>query len=281
MQSMQLDITSQEYEKIAKLVYSRFGINLGEKKQSLVINRLRKVLIENKFNNFDQFYDYILNDRSGAGLDTLINKISTNLTYFAREQEHFDYFKGVVLPELVAKPAIKNERSLRIWCAGCSTGEEAYTLAMILNKSSLASSDWNLGVLASDISARALDVAKTGIYSGDNVEKLDEATRRMGFEKSGLNKWRVRDDIKNIVLFRRLNLMRSDFPFKRKFHTIFCRNVMIYFDNQTRKILVEKFHHYLADGGYLFIGHSESLGRDNAYFKYIRPAVYQKVKQNG
>jgi chemotaxis protein methyltransferase CheR len=272
-----LSISSREYELISKLVYDRFGINLGSKKQSLVSNRLRKVLIENKFSSFKAYYEHILNDKSGASLDILINKISTNLTYFAREQEHFNYLKDTVLPELFYRPEIARNNSLRIWCAGCSTGEEAYTLSMIMHEAAGGSrSKWKLDVLATDISARALKIAESGIYKDENVEKMQTNIKHKYFQKTDMGDWIVTNEIRNKVLFRRLNLMRSQFPFKKKFHSIFCRNVMIYFDTPTREELVKKFSANLIDEGYLFIGHSESLGRANPYFDYIRPAVYRK-----
>lgn len=277
MQHSVIEISEKEYAKISQLVYNRFGINLGTKKQSLVMNRLRKVLLENNFNNFEQFYKYIQEDKSGVGLDILINKISTNLTYFARENEHFNYLQETVIPALRSTPKVSSEKAMRIWCAGCSTGEEAYTLAMVMRSAYKNTDNWNLGVLATDISARALEIAKTGIYSADNVKKLSDPAYKNGFIKVPGDKYQVQSEIQKLVLFRRLNLMRAEFPFQKKFHTIFCRNVMIYFDSETRKNLIKKFHQHLVEGGYLFIGHSESLGRDNPYFKYIRPAVYARV----
>jgi chemotaxis protein methyltransferase CheR len=266
-----------EYKLISKLVYDRFGINLGSKKQSLVSNRLRKVLVENKFASFKEYYEHILKDKSGASLDILINKISTNLTYFAREQEHFNYLKETILPELFKRPDIAADNSLRIWCAGCSTGEEAYTLSMVMHEAAVGSgSTWKLDVLATDISARALKIAENGIYKDENVEKMQTDIKNKYFQRTDSGDWIIKSDIRKKVLFRRLNLMRSQFPFKKNFHSIFCRNVMIYFDTPTREELVKKFSANLIEGGYLFIGHSESLGRANPYFDYVRPAVYRK-----
>ena len=274
----EINISPKEYELIASLVYNRFGINLGKKKQSLVSNRLRKVLVENNFSSFKDYYEFVLNDKSGNSLDTLINKISTNLTYFAREKEHFDFLKNSVLPEQFVNPEIVREKSIRVWCAGCSTGEEAYTLSMVMHEAIGYNKDnWKLAVLATDISARALEIAESGIYKPDNVEKMSEGIKKKYFQRNRDNSWNIKSNIREVVLFRRLNLIRNQFPFKRKFHSIFCRNVMIYFDTQTRQELVKKFSHHLMDGGYLFIGHSESLGRTNPYFEYIRPAVYRKM----
>jgi len=279
MTASEISISPQEYEQISKLVYDRFGINLGKKKQSLVTNRLRKVLVENNFSTFNDYYESILIDKSGNSLDTLINKISTNLTYFAREKEHFDFLKDDVLPEQFSNPEINREKSLRIWCAGCSTGEEAYTLSMVINESlGLNKDKWKPAVLATDISAKALSLAEKGIYLDSNVMKMNSDLKKKYLKKQVNQSWKINSNISDKVLFRRLNLMRSQFPFQKKFHSIFCRNVMIYFDVQTRQELIKKFSQNLVNGGYLFIGHSESLGRTNEYFEYVRPAVYRKIK---
>ncbi len=272
----EIRITPTEYQKIAKLVYSRFGIDLGEKKQTLVCNRLRKVLVDKNFNSFEQYYQFVQNDQTGHAMDTLINKISTNLTYFAREHDHFAYLRDEVIKELIARDDVKRKKSLRIWCAGCSTGEEAYTLAMSLHMS-LQNTDIKPAVLATDISARALDVAQKGVYNQEDAAKLGSKFAERYFVPAGNKQLGIKPDIRKMVLFRRLNLMRPDFPFKNKFQVIFCRNVMIYFDTDTRQTLARKFSDNLMDKGYLFIGHSESLGRTNPYFEYLKPAVYKKV----
>ncbi|KAA3617647.1 MAG: protein-glutamate O-methyltransferase CheR [Calditrichaeota bacterium] len=274
-----INITPKEYELISKLVYDRFGINLGGKKQSLVTNRLRKVLVENNFSTFKDYYQFILNDKSGNSMDTLINRISTNLTYFARENEHFDFLQKTVLPEQFNNPEIKRGKSIRLWCAGCSTGEEPYTLSMVMHESvGVNKEKWKLGILATDISAKALKIAEQGRYADGNVEKINSTFKSKYFQKQDQDSWTIKSKIKDIILFRRLNLMRTEFPFQQKFHSIFCRNVMIYFDVPTREELIKKFSQHMVDGGYLFIGHSESLGRSNEFFEYVKPAVYRKIK---
>jgi chemotaxis protein methyltransferase CheR len=274
----EISINPKEYELISKLVYDRFGINLGNKKQSLVSNRLRKVLVENNFNNFNEYYNSILDDKSGKSLDVLINKISTNLTYFARENGHFDFLQDTVLPAYLKNPEVVKENAIRLWCAGCSTGEEAYTLSMVMHEAKgMDNANLKLNVLATDISARALKVAEKGIYMEANVSKMNEKFKKKYFQKQLDNTLLVNNKIQDAVLFRRLNLMRTQYPFKKKFHAIFCRNVMIYFDVPTRQELVKKFSQHLVDGGFLFIGHSESLGRTNEYFDYVKPAIYRKT----
>lgn len=271
-------ISDQEYQKISKLVYDRFGINLGEKKRALVSGRLYKLLRQNRFTSFAQYYDYLLKDQSGEALSTFIDRISTNHTYFNREPVHFEFFVKKLLPEVCSVPQYQQEKEIRIWSAGCSSGEEPYNLAMLVDDYfSRQPVKWNYKILATDISLNVLSKAEAGLYSDENVSHLPETLRRKYLLKQPNGMWQVKPEIKNKVLFRRLNLMRSAFPFKRLFHTIFCRNVMIYFDEPTRKNLVAKFHRHLIPDGYLFIGHSESLGRNNPHFQFVQPAIYRKV----
>jgi chemotaxis protein methyltransferase CheR len=205
----------------------------------------------------------------------LVNKLTTNHTFFAREVQHFDFFKNKTLPDLV-KQCEKN-RDLRIWSAGCSSGEEPYTLAMLIadyfgeNRAM-----WDTKVLATDISTKVLNIAKAGIYQNEQLDSLPENWRRNYFKKLDKEKSSVADNIKSEVVFRIFNLMNEAFPFKKKFHVIFCRNVMIYFDSNTKTELVNKFYENTEHGGYLFIGHSESINREESRYKYVMPAVYRK-----
>lgn len=273
-----MDISKNEYKLLQNLVYDKFGIDLGEEKQSLVVGRLQKVVHTNGFQNFHDYYKYVLNDNSGQGLNTLINKISTNHTYFYREKDHFEFFLDQVLPEIAESSSVKREKHIRIWCAGCSYGEESYTLAMLLlDFMSIKKLGYRAGVLATDISEKALKRAQKGIYSDENVRRMPPALKNKHFTKTPDKNWKVKDPVKNLVLHRRLNFMRNTFPFKRKFSCIFCRNVMIYFDQPTRDRLVAGFAKYIEPGSYFFIGHSESLGRTNPYFEYVRPAVYRRI----
>lgn len=274
-----ISITDEEYRLIGLLIYDRFGIHLGSQKKSLIVGRLQKVLKNQGFGSFKDYYDYIINDHSGQALNTLINRVSTNHTYFNRENAHFDFFVNHVLPEHNRQSREKKDYSLRLWSAGCSSGEEPYMLAMLLNEyfQSLAGK-WDLGILATDISQRALDKAQQGIYGLDNVDRLPSLLKNKYFQRLADNQIQVIELLKKMVLFRRLNLMRSSFPFKQKFHVIFCRNVMIYFDANTRDALMQRFHQNLGRGGFLFIGHSESLGQRSSLFKYVQPAVYQKIE---
>lgn len=271
-------LSDQEYRLICDLIYTRFGIDLGEQKKSLVAGRLNKVLKQLDFKDFNTYYEYVASDNTGQALTTLVNRISTNHTFFYREPDHFQFFYDTVLPEVVEILKSQNRKDLHVWCPGCSTGEEPYTLAMLICEYFANQlSCWNPGILATDISRRVLEKAKTGVFEDDNVNRLPHNLKNKYFTQVSEENWEIQPRLKNMVLFRALNLMRKDFPFKRKFQVIFCRNVMIYFDQSTRDKLVTQFSRYLDHGGYLFIGHSESLGRENKCFNYIRPAVYRKV----
>lgn len=231
-------------------------------------------LVKNGFNNYTDYINYILSDKSGNALNNLINKITTNHTYFIREADHFYYFRDVVMPYLMQYVKSKD---LRIWSAGCSSGEEPYTLAMIIDEVLGRNKVWwDAKILATDISSKVLEKAMNACYDKEELENLSSQWRLNYFQKVDENKLKVVDRIRNEVIFRRLNLMDDIFPFKSKFHVIFCRNVMIYFDKEAKQRLINKFYNLLECGGYLFIGHSETIEKGTSDFRYIMPAVYRK-----
>jgi chemotaxis protein methyltransferase CheR len=269
-----ISITDIEFKKLTDYIRKNYGIYLKEEKRSLLTGRLHNVLVQGNFNSFSDYYDYIVSDNTGKAVVTLIDRITTNHTFFMREAGHFFYFREKILPYL---SHTVTDNDLRIWSAGCSTGEEPYTLAMILydyfEKEKLW---WDTKVLATDISDRVLETAKKGIYTKEATAMLPSNWKLNYFKKFDNDKCVLTDRIKNEVIFRRFNLMEEVFPFKRKFQVIFCRNVMIYFDDKAKYGLVNKFYNSMEHGGYLFVGHSESLSRDKTRFKYVMPAVYRK-----
>ena len=270
-------ISDAEFNALRTLIYNRFGINLTDQKKSLLVGRLQKLLRQQGFANFQNYYDFLVKEPGEKGLSDLINLVSTNYTYFNREKDHFDYFLQTALPTVISSLKQQNRRDLRVWCAGCSTGEEAYTLLILMHEClGQEYSRWDAGILATDISQRVLETAATGVYPEDRIASLPEAWRRKYFRKVSGNQWGVVDALKKEATFRRFNLMNTQFPFKKPFHIIFCRNVMIYFDQQTRDALVKRFHQSTEPGGYLFIGHSETLGRNQSLYRYLMPAAYQK-----
>ncbi len=270
-------ISDREYDAIRALVYERFGIALGDHKKSLVVGRLQKVLAQHGFRTFQEYHDWLLSDASGAALEELANRITTNHTFFNREPAHFEFFAGTLLAQLIPARRSAGRREIRIWCAGCSSGEEPYTLMMLLREAlGNEASSWKAVLLATDISATALSRAVGGVYDSERVSQLPVNLRRRWFVQQRDGNVRVNDEIRKSVIFRRHNLMSPTFPFRHQFDAIFCRNVMIYFDQQTRRELIAKFHHHTAPGGYLFIGHSETLGRDETAYEYVMPALYRK-----
>lgn len=281
MVNEQIPLNDQEYRLISQLIYKKSGILLNEKKRALIVGRLNKMLRTNNLKSFKEYYDHVISDSTGKALSDLVDRISTNHTFFYREKDHFEYLSEMVLPEITQIMKSRGKKELRIWCAASSSGEEPYTLAMLLCeyfKNDLAS--WDTGVLATDISIEILNRAKAGVYSEDNVSQLPASLKNKYFKRLPDGTWSVNNQIKEMVLFRRLNLMRSEFPFKGKFQIMFARNVMIYFDQPTRDGLVQRYYRYMEPGGYLFIGHSETLGRTNHLFSYVKPAVYRKEPIN-
>lgn len=267
-------IDDSEFYKLVDYMKQRYGIDLTYKK-TLVCGRLSNELATQGFWNFSQYFDHVMSDPTGNAGITLVNKLTTNHTYFAREKEHFDFFRDKILPELVQKEAAGKD--LRIWSAGCSSGEEPYTLAMVINAYFGANKEsWDTKILATDISTAVLDKAQKAVYQNEQLASLPRNWRLQYFLPKTPESSIVKTQIQQEVIFRRFNLMSEIFPFKKKFHVIFCRNVMIYFDHHTRQQLIHKFFEHTESGGYLFVGLSESLDRDGIRYKYIMPSVYRK-----
>lgn len=269
-----LTITAQEFELLAAYIKKHYGINLKEEKKALIVGRLQQVVLQLGFSSFTEYYNYLIQDRTGQASTILINQISTNHTYFMREAVHFDFFKHVVLPELT--PTI-SDKDLRVWCAGCSTGEEAYTLAMILEDyypKQLV--NWDKTLLATDISTKALEKAFKGVYPVEATATMPPTWKTKYLTRINAQETMFTEAIKREILFRKYNLMSPIMPFKKRFHVIFCRNVMIYFDAPTKNRLIQQFYEATEPGGYLFIGHSESLERHQYGYQYIKPSIYRK-----
>ncbi|MBC3803220.1 chemotaxis protein CheR [Acetobacterium fimetarium] len=270
-----VSITENEFKELTGYIKNNYGIYLNDEKKNLVTGRLHHVLLENNCRNFSEFFILLKADKTGRIVNTLINKITTNYTFFMRESDHFTYFQDQVLPHL---ENTVSDHDLRIWSAGCSSGEEPYTLAMIIDKYfGNTKKFWDAKVLATDISDGILKKAKNGHYSKEQVSSLPIDFRMNYFNEIDGKNDAIIDRLKAEVIFRKFNLISKNFPFKKKFHVIFCRNVMIYFDNKTKIELVDKFYECMDPGGVLFIGHSESLIRDQTKFKYVLPAIYRKA----
>lgn len=268
------DITEKEFIQLATYIKGNFGINLFEKK-TLVVGRLNNMLTKNGINDFTEYYNLIVSDATGSMVTELINKVSTNHTFFLREEAHFKLLKEHVLPNLARTKS--SNRDLRIWSAGCSTGEEPYTIAMLLADYFGSEKHlWDSKVLATDISRKVLETATAGIYDADQLSSVYDSWKKLYFRKLSEDKYQISEKIRSEVIFRVFNLMNTSLPFKKKFDVIFCRNVMIYFDNETKNSLIRRFYEHTEPGGYLFIGHSESINREETKYRYVMPAVYRK-----
>lgn len=267
-----LTLEHKDFLRLATFIQKNYGIDLF-KKQSLIESRLNTTLTNAGYSNFTSYVDHIITSKNMADIETMLNKLTTNYTYFLRESTHFDYFKNTILPWLVQN---KKDKTMNIWSAGCSSGEEPYTISMFVKDYLGAQASlWDTRVLATDISQNVLSTAGNAVYPESSLSNIPAKWKQQYFVKSG-EQYSVAPAIKSNVIFRTFNLM-DPIRFKVKFDVIFCRNVMIYFDQPTKDALINRFYDATAPGGYLLIGHSESLNREKTAYKYIMPATYRKI----
>lgn len=267
-------LTEQELVYISKLIKERYGINL-DKKSTLVESRLGLYLESRGFTSYGEYFDFVCKDPTDNEMSDLINRLTTNHTFFMRENDHFEFFVNEIIPWVETLPS---KRDLRVWSAGCSSGEEPYGLSIYLLEH-LATRDttnsFDSVVLASDVSEKVLYEASTGIYSADNLAALSKEHLEKYFTQVDNDHYKVSQQLRNNVAFRKTNLTEP-FTVKAPFHAIFCRNVMIYFDNETKTALVNRFYDSLVPGGYLMIGHSESLMTFKHSLEYVKPSIYRR-----
>lgn len=274
-------LTDQEFRLFQHLVREQTGINLGEHKRALLCARLAKRLRRRGLTRFLDYYHYLTAlDQDGKELRQMINAITTNQTDFFRERHHFDFLRQVVLPGIRDRAESTGDRKVRIWSAGCATGEEPYTIAIVLKEALGSTYGWDIRVLASDIDTDVLAKAEAGIYPEEKIVAMAPELRRRYFERGheaqeGLV--RVKPELRELISFRMLNLMDPEWPVRVRFDGIFCRNVTIYFDKPTQREVVERFGGYLKDDGFLFVGHSESLFGVSELYEHVGGTVYRKV----
>lgn len=271
------ELKESDFQKISRLVYEQCGINLHDGKKELVKARLGKRLREGSFSSFSDYYHYVTTNEGQDELILMIDSISTNLTYFFREAGHFDKLR-MVLPEMANGQGVDRRNGrLQIWSAGCSSGEEPYSLAITV-KELLGAKPLPVSILATDISTRVLQTAIRGVFPKERMKNVPDAMIKKYFQY-GSGKWsgfyQVKKEIRDMVRFLRFNLMGPP-PADFVSDVIFCRNVMIYFDKPTQEMLVNRIHQTLNKGGYFFVGHSESLTGLTHPFNYIEPSVYRK-----
>ena len=267
-----LKLTDDDFNRLVSYMKQNYGINL-EKKRVLIEGRLSNMVTSRGFKSFKEFIDFAFADKTGKETMQLVNKLTTNHTYFLREPEHFQYLKEVLLPYF---EQTVRDHDLRIWCAASSTGHEPYTIVMTIDeyfgsKASL----WNLKILATDLDTDVLAKAKAAVYTEDMVKDVPEEWLKKYFVKQNDGSYRVIDRIRNMVEFKQFNLM-DKIVCTKPYDLISCRNVMIYFETETKNALIERFYDVTKDGGYLFIGHAESVGKGTKY-KYVKPAIYRRL----
>lgn len=263
-------LTEQDFLRLSEYIRTHYGINLS-KKQQLIESRLHSFLEEDGYRDFHAFVDDIISGRRADLTSPMLDHLTTNYTYFLREETHFQFFTEKVIPWM--KQIHRLDKSLSIWSAGCSSGEEAFTISMYLKD--LFDPSWDTRILATDISTDILDKAKNPVYVENQLDKIPKSWKNKYFVKKPNGTYTICEEIQKNVIFRPFNLM-NDIHFKRKFDLIFCRNVMIYFDQKTREDLVDRFYDATVPGGYLFIGHSEGLQKEHTRYQYIQPAIYQR-----
>ncbi|MBL8021194.1 MAG: hypothetical protein JNM27_16110 [Leptospirales bacterium] len=252
--SEEVPLLEHEFDLMRQLIYDRTGICIADSKRALLIGRLGTVVKERGLRTFQEYYDLLQRDTTGDLLTELFGRITTNYTYFNREPDHFQYLTKNLLPSVP-----KNER-IRLWSAGCATGPEAFDLSMHLQAHLDATGYMQEGmVLGTDISRKAIEFAVKGVYPVDAARAVPPENIPRYLEPVDKQHYSVKPRIKNLVKFRVMNLLREVFPFQQKFHAIFCRNVMIYFDEATRMKLVKHLAEHLLPGGILVLGHCESL----------------------
>ena len=273
----EFEMTDRDFDQIRSLASEFTGISLSEHKKEMVYSRLARRLRALEISEFSDYINYLKsNERQELG--NFVNSITTNLTSFFRENHHFEYMKSTVIPELAALHRL--DKKIRVWSAGCSTGEEPYSIAMTLAEAhELSSPSWDIKVLATDLDTSVLSHARIGKYDLNRVEGVDATRRNKWFHHHKMDDksvFEVSDKIKNRITFNQLNLMNS-WPINGRFDVIFCRNVVIYFDKPTQKKLFDRYANLLNEGGYLFIGHSETLHGVTTRFKSLGRTIYRKI----
>ncbi|MGH7507050.1 MAG: CheR family methyltransferase [Longimicrobiales bacterium] len=266
-------LTKVQFAAIRELVFRVSGINLHEGKEGLVQSRLARRLRALGLPDFDGYLEHVRADGTGKALSDLVDALTTNKTSFFRESRHFDLLREQIVPALVAR-----QRRIRLWSAGCSSGEEPYTLAMVLRHAMPSMGALDVRILATDLATPVLDQARQGVYAETALRDVPERYARTCFRcvrREPPRAHRVTEDVRALVQFARLNLI-DPWPMRGPMDVIFCRNVMIYFRKETQERLIERFTDLLAPGGTLFVGHSESLSGIAHSLRYVQPSVYVK-----
>jgi chemotaxis protein methyltransferase CheR len=273
------NISTRDFKRLCDLVYARTGIRLGSEKKTMLEVRIKRRLKALDLSSYAQYCEYLFG-REGLKeeLVPLIDVVTTNKTDFFREPGHFNFLVDKALPELTAGEG--GGGPLMVWSAGCSTGEEPYTLAMVLSEYGLTHPGFRFRILATDISTAVLEKAELGIYSKDMVIPVPAALRKkylMASREPGSNRVRIVPELRRLIEFRRLNFMDADYRVSEKADAIFCRNVIIYFDRRTQQNVLRKLSQRLVPRGYMFVGHAETLHDMDLPLVPVAPALYRRL----
>jgi chemotaxis protein methyltransferase CheR len=271
----EFEFTDKDFQRVKQLVYDFAGIDLNESKRNLVYNRLAKRIRFLEQQSFKQYLDFV-EAQGEVEFVQLINAITTNLTFFFRENHHFEYLAQEVIPQLLQTN--QASKKIRIWSAGCSTGEEPYSLAITLKEAVPAG--WDARVLATDLDTSVVETAERGVYKMDRLKGVSqERIKRWFLKGSGRHEGmvKVKPELQKIIDFGQINLM-NEWPIRDQIDVIFCRNVVIYFDKPTQSRLFERYADLLPSHGHLFVGHSESLYKVSDRFKLLGQTIYQKIR---
>ncbi|MCX7088417.1 MAG: protein-glutamate O-methyltransferase [Methylococcales bacterium] len=269
----EFDYTRDDFHFLRKISNEYSGILVPDDKFDMFYSRLSKRVRMLKLGSFKEYCRY-LEQHPDTEFTEFINAVTTNLTSFFRENHHFEFLKTTLIPTLIKKNSLT--KCITVWSAGCSTGEEPYSLAMTLLEN--LPKGWEVKILATDLDTNVLKASEEGVYTVDSVNGLTEARLQRWFKNgagANANKVKVKPELQQLIRFKQLNLMR-EWPMKGPFDFIFCRNVLIYFDRETKEMLARRYAQLLGSGAYLFIGHSESLHQLSTDFELVGNTIYKK-----
>jgi chemotaxis protein methyltransferase CheR len=275
-------LSDRDFRRLADFIEAEYGIKLPSAKKTMLEGRLRKRLQRLGMESFSRYCDHLFSvDGAGEEVIHMIDVVTTNKTDFFREPVHFDYLVQTALPELIASRGIGAEKPLMLWSAGCSTGEEPYTLAVVLAEFAdrFPGLGLSFSILATDISTAVLEKARKAVYGEDKVEAIPLSLRKKYLLRSKdreLKLHRIAPELRSFVKLRRLNLVEDDLDIREQMDVVFCRNVIIYFDRETQKRVLQGMCRHLCPGGYLFLGHSETLNGLGVPLVPVAPTVYRK-----
>lgn len=268
-------LSDNEFQRIVTYVRGKYGIDLS-KKRVLIAGRLENYLLRQGYQSYDEYLRQVEQNPNGEEATNLINVLTTNHTYFMREFEHLEYMQAYILPWIKSMEQGKG-KDVRIWSGASSTGEEPYTIQMVLRDYFRLEPGWNTQILATDISTRVLEKAKSGVYLAEQIEPLPAVWKKKYFQPAGPEQYQATQELRKNIVFRQFNLM-DEIRFKGLFHVVFLRNVMIYFKEDTKQQLLERIYKHMVVGGYLFIGTTESIGKLTTPFEYVQPSIYRKMR---